>query len=91
MAKGARRDKNPLSSILEPGNLIQINCILKENSSYEFKLKKINIDVNFENRLNENLFIKFNTVYSETLEEMIRKYPEQYFWFHKKWDRTIYR
>ena len=31
MAKGARRNKSPLSSILEPGNLIQINCIIKEN------------------------------------------------------------
>jgi len=66
-------------------------CILKENSLYEFKLKKINIDINLEDGLNENLFIKFNTIYSETLEKMIRKYPEQYFWFHKKWDRKIYR
>jgi len=66
-------------------------CILKEDNSYEFRLKKINIDINLEDGLNESLFVKFNTIYSENLEEMIRKYPEQYFWFHKKWNRTIYR
>ena len=31
MAKGARRKKNPLNSILEPGSLINIQIIMKEN------------------------------------------------------------
>ena len=31
--------------------------------------------------------IKYNTI----LENKIKEYPEQYFWFHKKWDRKIYK
>ena len=38
----------------------------------------------------DDLIIKVNTMYSNMLEEEIKKYPEQYFWFHKKWDKRIY-
>ena len=63
-------------------------CILKRDYSYEFKLRPFDI-------LNENdiksLCINVNTKYSLLLEEEIKKYPEQYFWFHKKWDKKIYK
>ena len=62
-------------------------CILKEDNSYEFKLEQIKPKI--EN-LDESLFIEINTIYSKLLENIINKHPEQYFWFHKKWDRKIY-
>ena len=63
-------------------------CILKEDCSYEFKLRSIKIEENFDNT--ENLFFSIHQTYCSLLEDEIRKNPEQYFWFHKKWDRKLY-
>ena len=57
-------------------------CILNKDYSYEFKLRTLNLISNDDI---ENLCIDVNTKYSLLLEEEIKKYPEQYFWFHKKW------
>ena len=32
-----------------------------------------------------------NQIYNQELEKIIVQNPEQYFWFHKKWDRKIYK
>ena len=32
-----------------------------------------------------------NQIYNKELEKIIVQNPEQYFWFHKKWDRKIYK
>ena len=63
-------------------------CILKEDFSYEFKLRKIEIEENFDNT--EDLFFSIHQTYCALLEEEIKKNPEQYFWFHKKWDKKLY-
>ena len=57
-------------------------CILNKDYSYEFKLRTLDP---ISNDNIENLCIDVNTKYSLLLEEEIKKYPEQYFWFHKKW------
>jgi len=57
-------------------------CILKEDYSYEFKLRPLNV---IDNNDIKNICIDVNTKYSLLLEEEVKKYPEQYFWFHKKW------
>ena len=57
-------------------------CILNKDYSYEFKLRTLDPISNDDI---ENLCIDVNTKYSLLLEEEIKKYPEQYFWFHKKW------
>lgn len=63
-------------------------CILNENLKYEFKLRKIKINKNIEQK--ENTIVEVNSIYSKLLEDEIIKYPEQYFWFHKKWNKNIY-
>ena len=63
-------------------------CILKKDFSYEFKLRSIGIEENFDNT--EDLFFSIHQTYCSLLEDEIRKNPEQYFWFHKKWDRRLY-
>ena len=64
-------------------------CILKEDFSYDFKLRKIEIEENFDNT--EDLFFSIHQRYSFLVEEEIKKNPEQYFWFHKKWDKKYYQ
>jgi len=63
-------------------------CILKNDFSYEFKLEELELK-NLSEQIND-LNIQINTIYSNIVENEIRKYPEQYFWFHKKWDKKIY-
>ena len=63
-------------------------CVLKDNLKYEFKLRELKINKNNEQK--ENIIVEVNSIYSKMLEDEIIKYPEQYFWFHKKWDKEIY-
>ena len=62
-------------------------CILKKDYTYEFKLEEIKPTINI---LDESLFTEINSIYCKKLENIIKKHPEQYFWFHKKWNKKIY-
>ena len=35
--------------------------------------------------------LEINQRYSKLLEEAVREYPQQYFWFHRKWARKNYK
>ena len=63
-------------------------CILNSNLKYELNL--IKIDENIINDNKNDLTYNINQYFSNLLEEEIIKYPEQYFWFHKKWSKNIY-
>ncbi len=63
-------------------------CILNKDYSYTFKLKKLDID--YEEKDFDKFAFSINTKYSFLLQEEIKKNPEQYFWFHKKWGREFY-
>jgi len=64
-------------------------CILNKDLSYTFKLREIQLNNNCEQK--ENLIVKLNNIYTKLLEEEIVKSPFQYFWFHKKWEKHIYK
>ena len=44
---------------------------------------------------NEGVFVirieDINIQYLTLLEKIIKKHPEQYCWFYKKWDRSLYK
>ena len=63
-------------------------CILKEDLKYHLEFKNIILKNKSEQR--DDIIVEVNTIYSKMLEDIILKYPEQYFWFHKKWDKEIY-
>ena len=63
-------------------------CMLNNDYTYSFSLKKMKL--NTKPKDIEKLFIEIGTAYNNILESEIIKNPEQYFWFHKKWDRKIY-
>lgn len=64
-------------------------CIMNNDFSYNFKLKPLSIDKKVKD-FNDICDI-VNNEYSRILEEEIKLYPEQYFWFHKKWNKEIYK
>ncbi len=63
-------------------------CILNEKLEYDFNLEYLDIQDNLEQK--DEIIVKVSELYVEKLEKMIIKHPEQYFWFHKKWDKKIY-
>ena len=61
------------------------------NADYSYSIHSKELIPNNENR-NQKLNIKeINQIYNQELEKIIVQNPEQYFWFHKKWDRKIYK
>ena len=38
----------------------------------------------------DDKILEISKLISNDLEKMVKKYPEQYFWFHRKWNREIY-
>jgi len=64
-------------------------CILTHEFKYQLSLRKI--DENIINNDQNDLIYNVNTYFSQLLEDEIKKYPEQYFWFHKKWDKKKYK
>ena len=64
-------------------------CILSRDIKYHLRLKEM--DLSSIPNEKEDAIITINTRYSQLLEDEIKKYPEQYFWFHRKWKKSIYK
>ena len=39
----------------------------------------------------DDAIIEINNRFTKILEEIVKKYPEQYFWFHRKWNTDVYK
>ncbi len=61
--------------------------IIGSDYKYRITLKEINI----KNVAEESIISELNDYYIKYLEKKIIQFPEQYFWFHKKWDISNYR
>ena len=64
-------------------------CILSRDLKYNLQLREMNLS-SIPNE-KEDAIIAINTQFSEILEKEVRKYPEQYFWFHRKWKKSTYK
>jgi len=60
-----------------------IFCVRQEDGSYKVILEKFSEIERFAN--NEKGVNQFLIEYSKILEKYIRKYPEQWFWLHRRW------
>ena len=64
-------------------------CILNSDYSYNFKIKPIKVNINLD--LKSDIINDINMKYVKLLEDEIKKYPNQYCWFYKKWDKRYYK
>ena len=64
-------------------------CILSTDFQYNLSFQELNVE-GLSNNSNEAIE-EINQRYSKLLEEAVRKYPQQYFWFHRKWARKNYK
>ena len=74
---------------LTNSKLLVCFCTVSKNYNYELKLREIIINKKYEQK--DDLIVEVNRIYANILENEIKRIPEQYFWFHKKWDKTIYK
>ena len=58
-------------------------CKLMKNKTYNLSFEKLNTEDISKNIKESSILI--NQKFSLILEEEIKKHPEQFFWFHKKW------
>ena len=63
-------------------------CILCEDLHYELSFQKMDLEGLPEDF--DDAIIEINDRFTKILEEKVKKYPEQYFWFHRKWNLEAY-
>jgi KDO2-lipid IV(A) lauroyltransferase len=64
-------------------------CILSKDFTYHLSFEELDVE-----RLSDNsneAILEINQRYSKLLEKAVREYPQQYFWFHRKWARKNYK
>jgi len=72
-----------LFALRQKAPLIAASCLMNTKGKYVIRLKELNTEVPSENKndpvawLTQQIAIYF--------EEQIRKCPEQYYWFHRRW------
>ena len=64
-------------------------CILYGDYSYHLSFQELDVQ-GLSEKSNEAI-VEINRRYSKLLEEVVREYPKQYFWFHRKWARENYK
>ena len=64
-------------------------CILCGDYSYHLSFQELDIQ-GLPEKSNE-IIVEINRRYSKLLEETVKEYPQQYFWFHRKWARENYK
>ena len=64
-------------------------CIMNKQRNYDFNAKVLDTeDIDFKK--NDAIY-RINRKFTISLEEMIKKYPNQYFWFHKMKNKKQYK
>ena len=64
-------------------------CILCEDLHYKLSFQELDLE-GLPKNINDAI-VEINQRFSKILEKTVREYPEQYFWFHRKWNREIYK
>ena len=63
-------------------------CILCKDLHYKLSFQEMDLKGLPED--SNEAILEINQRFTKVLESTVREYPEQYFWFHRKWNRNIY-
>ena len=64
-------------------------CILCKDLHYKLSFHELDLKGLPNN--SDDAIVEINQRFTKALEKTVREYPEQYFWFHRKWSRGIYK
>jgi KDO2-lipid IV(A) lauroyltransferase len=70
-------------------SLFIVFCVLRSDLKYYVYTKEITVDP--LNKTEDDIIEKIVSSYANELSIKIEQHPEQYFWFHKKWNKMIYK
>jgi len=60
------------------------------NKDYTYSIFSKELKVQLDNQSTDDKVFSINEEYNRALQESITEHPEQYFWFHKKWNKKDY-
>ena len=63
-------------------------CTMNKDYKYDFNIEELKFNHKIKSR--SELINDINSQFTSILGELIRKYPDQYFWFHKMKDKSEY-
>ena len=63
-------------------------CLMNQNYNYDFFIKSLVLPK--KNNSKDNFIVDINSMFANNLGDMIKKYPNQYFWFHKMKNKSEY-
>ena len=69
--------------------LFIVFCILRSDLKYYVYTKELK--VNKIDNTEDEIIEQIVSAYADELSKKIKQHPEQYFWFHKKWNKKIYK
>ena len=61
------------------------------NKNYTYSIKSKILQLKFDDEKNDEKINAINQNYNIELEKVVTQYPNQYFWFHRKWDKKHYQ
>ena len=64
-------------------------CILDDMNNYQISIESLTLE-HLPDSKDEKVLEIMNRI-SKDLENKIKQYPQQYFWFHKKWSKKMYK
>ena len=64
-------------------------CILCKDLHYKLSFHELDLEGLPPN--SDDAIVEINKRFTKMLEEAVRENPEQYFWFHRKWNREMYK
>ena len=70
-------------------NIPIIMVFIMMNSDYSYSMYSKELITQSSSKTQR--IIDINQTYNNELEKIIKKHPEQYFWFHKKWSKKNYK
>ena len=72
-------------------SILYIQCTADKSYNYNIQVLPIKDYEGCKKIDNSMIVYKINLMYSKLLENEISKYPNQYFWFHRMFDKKIYK
>ena len=70
-------------------DLFMLLCIMNNDYKYDVFVERLNVKIG--SKPEKDLVKEVNKLYINMLLDKINKHPEQYFWFHRKWNKKIYK
>ena len=79
--------KKDISIVINDNQIVDVKpsgeLDIPENLNYKLSFHELDLEGLPKN--SNDAIVEINQRFTKALEETVREYPEQYFWFHRRW------